>query len=488
MQRKFLSGLALMMVLNVLIKPIAIFGIDAKVQNVVGTEQYGIYFPLLSLTFLLNILTDFGINNYTIKHVAQQPNVALSYLGKILTLRIFLFFVYAIVLYTVAFLFDWNQFQVYLLSFLVLNQLFVATIAFARSYFNGMLMFKTEAFLSVLDRLLLIIFCGAVLYVPALLPNHGKSFRIEWFVWIQTLCYGITFLIALILLLRKTGLPKLAFRRHFSMVIIRKSIPYALVILLMQLYTRIDSVMVSELHPKGSLEAGYYAQGFRLFDALFMFVMIFTGLLYPIFSQLLIQQKDFKSILSSATKLLLGATVTVGVVSFFNAELILGWIYEHDVDKSAPAFQWLMLGFVGMSANLLFGTLLTANGSLKFLNTISAVGILINVIANTLLIPSYGASGAALATLITQGAVSLVQIVYCMRHFSLRLSMREAGKFAGFVGSVWALCFFVQVDSFGMFAAVGCASILAMFLFGLIDFKQLISAFTSGPKEEIAEG
>lgn len=483
MQRKFFSGLALMMVLNVLIKPIAIFGIDAEVQNRVGTEEYGIYFPLLSLTFLLNILTDFGINNYTIKHVAQHPKVAVSYLGKILTLRVFLFLIYAVVIYSVAFVFNWNEFQVYLLSFLVLNQLFVATIAFARSYFNGMLMFKTEAVLSILDRLLLIILCGAILY----LPSSDESFQIEWFVWIQTICYGLAFLVAMVLLLRQTGIPKLSFRRHFSMAIIRKSLPYALVILLMQLYTRTDSVMIAELHKDGSLQAGYYAQGFRLFDALFMFVMIFTGLLYPIFSKLLIQKEDFKLILASATKLLLGVTVALGIICFFNAELILGWIYDHDVDKSASSFQWLMLGFVGMSTNLLFGTLLTANGSLKFLNTVSAVGILINVLANILLIPSYGASGAAFATLITQGAVSLVQIVYCMRHFSLRLSIIEVAKFIGFTAYVWAICFFLEVESFGWFALIGLGVIAGMFVFGLLDFKQLKSIFTSSPSEEISE-
>ncbi len=472
-----------MMVLNVLIKPIAIFGIDAEVQNRGGTEEYGIYFPLLSLTFLLNILTDFGINNYTIKHVAQHPKVAVSYLGKILTLRVFLFLIYAAVIYSVAFVFDWNEFQVYLLSFLVLNQLFVATIAFARSYFNGMLMFKTEAVLSILDRLLLIILCGAILY----LPSSDESFQIEWFVWIQTICYGLAFLVAMVLLLRQTGIPKLSFRRHFSMAIIRKSIPYALIILMMQLYTRTDSVMIAELHKDGSLQAGYYAQGFRLFDALFMFVMIFTGLLYPIFSKLLIQKDDFKSILASATKLLLGGTVALGIICFFNAELILGWIYDHDVDKSASSFQWLMLGFVGMSTNLLFGTLLTANGSLKFLNTVSAVGILVNVLANILLIPSYGASGAAFATLITQGAVSLVQIVYCMRHFSLRLSIIEVVKFIGFTAYVWATCFFLEVESFGWFALIGLGVIAGMFVFGLLDFKQLKSIFTSSPSEEISE-
>ena len=38
MQKKFISNLALMVLLNLLVKPIAIFGIDAAVQNRVATE------------------------------------------------------------------------------------------------------------------------------------------------------------------------------------------------------------------------------------------------------------------------------------------------------------------------------------------------------------------------------------------------------------------------------------------------------------------
>ena len=55
-----------MVVLNLLVKPIAIFGIDAEVQDRVGTEDYGLYFALLNFSFLFNILLDFGINNFTI--------------------------------------------------------------------------------------------------------------------------------------------------------------------------------------------------------------------------------------------------------------------------------------------------------------------------------------------------------------------------------------------------------------------------------------
>ena len=214
-----------------------------------------------------------------------------------------------------------------------------------------------------------------------------------------------------------------------------------------------------------------------------MFAMIFTGLLYPIFSKLLIEKKDFKPLLASATKLLLGGTIALGIIFYFNAEMILGWVYKNVVDSSIVPFQFLMLGFVGMAANLLFGTLLTANGSLKFLNSVSAIGIVLNIGMNLFLIPKYGASGAAFATLITQGSVSTIQVIYCVFHFSLKIALLPILQFVGFVGSVWTLCYFVKVDSFVFFLGVSGTSFLGMFVFGLIDFKELKSILSSKEEE-----
>ena len=82
MQKKFVSNLILIVLLNLLVKPLAIFGIDAEVQNEVGAEQFGIYFSLLNFSFLFNILLDFGINNFTTKNVAQHPKIASKYFNS----------------------------------------------------------------------------------------------------------------------------------------------------------------------------------------------------------------------------------------------------------------------------------------------------------------------------------------------------------------------------------------------------------------------
>jgi len=428
MQQKFISNLLLIIALNLLVKPLAIFGIDAAVQNRVGSEEYGMYFSLLNFTFLFNILLDLGINNYTTKNVAQHPEIAPKYLGKVLVLRLMLFVFYALFTTGIALIIGYEIRHFYLLGFLILNQFFITIIAYIRSHFAGMLHFKTDALISVLDRILLILFCGILLYGSV----TSMPFKIEWFVWIQTLCYGITFVAACWLLLAKLGRPKIKFHKPFSIVILRQSLPYALLILLMMVYTRTDSVMIERLHPNGKFESGIYAQGFRLLDAFFMFAMIFTNLLFPLFSKMLKLHHSIENLLRLSSKLLIWGSVGLAVFMFFNAKAILTFVYSQDLEASTLPFQLLMFTFIGMCVTLIYGTLLTAHGNLKFLNIISSIGIVANVILNAVLIPQHGAVGAAIATLITQSLVGITQWYFVHQHFSITFSMKRFFQFVAF--------------------------------------------------------
>ena len=83
MQRTFLTNLALVLVLNLLVKPFYILGIDAGVQQAVGAEVYGGYAALLSLSFLLNIVLDLGLTNYSTRHIAQHTQLMGKYVGGV---------------------------------------------------------------------------------------------------------------------------------------------------------------------------------------------------------------------------------------------------------------------------------------------------------------------------------------------------------------------------------------------------------------------
>ena len=82
MQRSFLLNFGLVLVLNLLVKPFYILGIDAGVQRAVGSAAYGTYAALLSLGFLLNIVLDLGMTNQNTRHIAQHTAVDGRYAGK----------------------------------------------------------------------------------------------------------------------------------------------------------------------------------------------------------------------------------------------------------------------------------------------------------------------------------------------------------------------------------------------------------------------
>ncbi len=473
MQKKFISNLALMVLLNLLVKPMAIFGIDAAVQNSVPGEDYGIYFSLLNFSFLFNILLDLGINNFTTKNVAQYPAMASKYLGKVLSFRIVLFVLYAVVSFTVAIVLQWDSYELYLLSFLVFNQFIITLIAYSRSYFGGLLLFKTDAIISVLDRFLLIIFCGILLYLPV----TDTPFKIEWFIWIQTGCYLITLLVAIILILVQFGVPKLKYHPVFSYSIIRQSFPYALLIFLMIIYTRIDSVMVERMHWNGKAESGYYAKGFRLLNAFFMFAMIFSNLLFPIFSKMFKHKQDVKPLLTTSAKLLIGGAILLSIVSYFNSEYILGLIYNDDIQESNIPFQLLMFSFIGMCSTILYGTLLTARGNMRFLNTVSVVGIVVNVVINSFLIPKYGATGAAVATVITQSLISAIQFVYSIRILKMPFRVLDTTLFVAYVLALVGIGYYFRAENALTFVGLLGATLTAMFVFRIIDLKNLKRIF-----------
>jgi O-antigen/teichoic acid export membrane protein len=455
------------------VKPFAIFGIDATVQNRVGAEDYGLYFALLNLTFLFNIVTDLGINNFTTKHIAQYPQVVSHYIGRIFSFRLILFVIYAILTLSIGIGIGYEGEELYLLFVLIFNQLLITFIAYFRSHFGGLHLFKTDALLSVLDRILLIIICGSILFFTV----EGQRFQIEWFIWIQTICYGITLLVSFALLVKEIGLPKFHFKWVFSLAILKQSYPYALLILLMMLYTRTDSVMLERIHPNGAHEAGVYAQGFRLLDAFFMFGMIFANLLLPIFSRQLKENKKIAlSILKTSGNLLIGGSIFVAILCFYNAEFLLDLIYKNNVEESLASFQWLMWGFIGMCISLIYGTLLTANGDLRFMNQLSVIGIVLNVVLNALLIPDYGAAGSAFATLVTQSFTSLILLVFCFRKFSIPVSIVQLLNYGGFILLMLLIPLIFEKENYVLTLQL-TLGVIGMFIFKFIDIKGLKKSF-----------
>lgn len=440
MKKKFLSNLILLLFLNLLVKPFWILGIDRSVQNVVGAEDYGFYFVVFNFSFLFNILLDFGITNYNNRNIAQHNQLLNKHFSSIIILKLFMAVLYTVITFTAGLIIGFNAQQMQLLAVLCFNQFLLSFILYLRSNISGLLLFKTDSFLSVLDRVLMILICGVLLW------GHLTSspFQIEWFVYAQTAAYLLTAITALMIVIKKASFRRLKWNFPFFVMIVKQSFPFAILVLLMTFYNRLDPVMIERLLPpeEGEQQAGIYASAFRLLDASNMIAYLFSVLLLPIFSKLLKQKQSVVHIVSLSFTLLMIISVIVAFGSFFYSSEIMSLLYKSHVEESAKVFRLLMLGYIAISTTYVFGTLLTAHGSLTLLNFVAAGGMLINFFLNLVLVPKFLALGSAWSSLITQFVTAIVQVILAQWIFRFKPDYRYLASLLLFVAGVFLLNYF----------------------------------------------
>ena len=473
MKRKFVTNLILLLFLNLLIKPIWIFGIDRTVQNTVGDETFGLYFALFNFSMLLNILLDVGITNYNNRNIAQHNFLLPKHLSNIIGLKLLLAFVYAIFSLGIAAIIGYNNIQFHLLFFLIFNQFLISFTLYLRSNLSALHLFRTDSLISVLDRSIMLVICSILLFT-----SWTKiRFSINWYVYVQTIAYVLTALTTFIVVLAKSGRIKVRFDLSFFRVFLKKSYPYALLILLMSFYNRIDSVMLERLlpHPVGKEQAGIYAHSFRLLDAVSMFGLLFAGLLLPIFAKMLKQKERVGQMVQLSFTLLIVPAIIIAISCIFYDTEIMATLYTSSTKHSSGILGILMTGFIGIAFTYIFGTLLTANGSMKQLNIMAFCGMVLNVVLNLMLIPKFMAYGSAYASLATQLFTGLAQFVLAMIVFNLRPKITYIIQLLLFTGVVILAGFLSkQIDNwfYGYLMMLTGSAILAI-LFKLFNLKDL---------------
>ena len=336
-----------------------------------------------------------------------------------------------------ALLLGYTDKALHLLAFMGFNQFLAFMIMYLRSNLAGLHLFATDSVISVLDRSLMILFCGILLWGNVL----QAPFTIETFVYTQTFSYFLTTLITLVIVVRKAKFKKLKWNFPFFVLILKKSFPFAILVLLMTFYNRVDAVMLERMLPNGALESGIYAAAYRVLDSANMFSFLFAGLLLPMFARMIHFKESVEALVKLAFTILITPSIVVVVAALFYNYELMDLLYAEHIAESAHVFSIIMGCFIATSLTYIFGTLLTANGNLKQLNIMAASGMLFNLLLNFFLIPHYKAVGAAYSSLSTQFITALLQIYLAQRIFKFRINKRLIVQLSIFIATVFLLAF-----------------------------------------------
>ena len=432
MRKFFVTNLFFLLTLNILIKSFWILGIDRGIQNAVSAQEYGVYFALLNFTFLFNILLDFGITNYNNRMIARHTNLLKKYFARIIPLKILLSVLYMLVVIVSGLCLGYDCWQTKMLFWMCLTQVLSSFISYFRSNITSLMLFKTDSIISVLDRFLLIVVCGFMLWNSRLRQN----FSIERVVYAQFLTMLITFLVALSVCLAKTGFVRMKWNKAFGFLLLRDGLPFAVLGLLMACYNKMDSVMLLSLVDDNGKSSGIYASGFRLVDSANLVSYLFSVILLPLFSKMIKENRKITDVMGAAFHLLLIITTAFVAISLLYSRELMELLYNKHIEESAEVYRWLSFCFVPISMTYIFGTLLTANGSLKYLNIIAGLGMLMNIGLNFILIPLFQQNGAAITSLITQTVTAALQAWLALKIFKVKFDWKYCLKIVFYVFAV----------------------------------------------------
>jgi O-antigen/teichoic acid export membrane protein len=339
----------------------------------------------------------------------------------------------------------------------------------------------------------MIIICGILLW-----GNIFKSpFQIEWLIYSQTLAYLLTLLVALFIVIKKSKFHKLNWNLVFLRMVIKKSLPYALLVFLMGIYSRVDAVLIERMLPgnSGEFQSGIFAQAYRLFDAGNNIALLFGVILLPMFSRMLKKGESVEKLIKLSFTIIFTFALIIAFSSYFYSEEIIKILYnQHDNEtltmfnernmEASKIFGILMFSFVAVCTTYIFGTLLTALGDLRYLIKVALLGVVINLMINLIFIPTLEAVGAAYASFGAQFITAVALVIGAQKRFTFSINYRYLIQLLSFILAVFAINYFSKTLSlkpiwgFTTVLLVSIASAYALKLLNVRAFIRLLKEDT----------
>ncbi len=182
------------------------------------------------------------------------------------------------------------------------------------------------------------------------------------------------------------------------------AVPLGITLLFNLVYFRADSIVITLTRP--TAEVGMYGLAYKAFELVLVFPTFFMNAVYPL---MLERRASFKKIFIRSFIFLLGTSFVVVGGLWFMAPLLK--FIQSDFSASTSALRVLSLGlpfFFATAATMWALIALKKQAVLAFLYGVS---MLVNVVGNILLVPTYGFMAAAWMTVGSEATVLILSLI-----------------------------------------------------------------------------
>ncbi len=370
---------------------ISIF-ITSLIARYLGSERYGTVNYVISVVMLFTAFSTLGMEKITINDIIDKKNKVGEILGTSFFIRIIggviLIFISQLTLYIL----DGSNFETQILGIIMGTSILFKAFEVIEYYFQAKMKFKMIA---------LIRFCTAI--VVALFKVLVVIFDFGMIGFISSyLVDAVTAAILFFIVYKNGSSDKWKLNKAYAKSILSRCWYVAIAGLMTTIYMRIDQVMLGSMFEEKS-QNGIYSAAVRIAE---MWYFVPTAVISAFQPIIIKRKKEEDGVYESTMQKLYDLVSIIGVsfailISIFS-DLAVDILYGAEYAQASNVLT------ISVWAGL-FATLGTARSVWliiehleKYTIIYTLSGCVINIALNAILIPTYGAFGAAFATLITQ--------------------------------------------------------------------------------------
>ena len=356
-----------------------------------GPKNYGLINYAASIVAFVLPVTQLGFNATMVHELIENPKNEGKILGSALVMNLISSFFCIIGVTFFALIVNAGEEETILVCVLYSLSLVFSALETIKFWFQYKLKSKYPSIIMLISYVI-------VSAYKIFLLVSGKN--VYWFALINCLDYGIISL-SLIFLYKKIGKGKFVFSFSCAKSLISRSKYYILSAIMVVVFQTTDHIMLTTMI--GQKENGYYTAALTSITVLqFVYHAIIDSYRPLILSNKKENQAEYEKNISSLYSVILYLSFAQSIVFFIFAPLIVSILYGSDYSNSVAVLRVLVWYFSFSLMGTVRNVWILAEQKQKFLMTINLFGAIVNVILNALLIPFYGAGGAAFASFSTQ--------------------------------------------------------------------------------------
>ncbi len=194
--------------------------------------------------------------------------------------------------------------------------------------------------------------------------------------------------------------------------LLAEAIPLAFNNLLILLILRIDQIMIKGMHPDGDFQLGLYAVTVKYCEVFNLLPIVYFASIFPLLSRLSTTKKDsFERLSHLSFKYLTMAIMPLTLFSILHADWIMPLLFGKNFAAAADSMKILVLSLPFVFFFWVLNNSMTSSGQQRTLPPVIFTVAAVNILLNLWLIPSFGARGASLASLISYALVLPLAII-----------------------------------------------------------------------------